>query len=92
MPGGLGDEQRLTQVLLITVGSAIKFTDTREVRVTAKAWVRIPGPLFDKPRNPIGRSPTPVGAGSPDRHHRLVRRLPIKSRFPNGTPLVRRMS
>jgi signal transduction histidine kinase len=36
-PNNIGDEQRLTPVLLNLVGDAIKFTDPAEVRITASA-------------------------------------------------------
>src|SRR5262249_16614473 len=57
LPIGLGDEQRLTQVLLNLVGNAIKFTDTGEVRVTAKAV-----------NGQFNVSVTDTGPGIPEEH------------------------
>jgi len=61
LPIGLGDEQRLTQVLLNLVGNAIKFTDTGEVRVTAKAV-----------NGHFNVSVTDTGPGIPDRERTRI--------------------
>jgi signal transduction histidine kinase len=61
MPIGLGDEQRLTQVLLNLVGNAIKFTDTGEVCVTAKAI-----------NGHFNVSVTDTGPGIPEEHQARI--------------------
>ena len=61
LPIGLGDEQRLTQVLLNLAGNAIKFTDTGEVRVTAKAV-----------NGHFNISVTDTGPGIPEAHHARI--------------------
>jgi signal transduction histidine kinase len=61
LPLGLGDEQRLTQVLLNLVGNAIKFTDTGEVRVTAKSV-----------NGHFAVSVTDTGPGIPDEHQARI--------------------
>jgi signal transduction histidine kinase len=61
LPIGLGDEQRLTQVLLNLVGNAIKFTDTGEVRVTAKAV-----------NGQFNVSVTDTGPGIPEEHQARI--------------------
>ena len=61
LPIGLGDEQRLTQVLLNLVGNAIKFTDTGEVHITATAM-----------NGNFTVSVTDTGPGIPDEHQARV--------------------
>jgi GAF domain-containing protein len=61
LPVGLGDEQRLTQVLLNLVGNAIKFTDTGEVRVTAKTV-----------NGNFNVSVTDTGPGIPEEHQARI--------------------
>jgi signal transduction histidine kinase len=61
LPVGLGDEQRLTQVLLNLVGNALKFTDTGEVRVTAKAV-----------NGHFNVSVTDTGPGIPEEHQARI--------------------
>jgi signal transduction histidine kinase len=61
LPIGLGDEQRLTQVLLNLVGNAIKFTDSGEVRVTAKSV-----------NGHFAVSVTDTGPGIPEEHQARI--------------------
>jgi GAF domain-containing protein len=61
LPVGLGDEQRLMQVLLNLVGNAIKFTDTGEVRIAATA---VDGHF--------AVSVTDTGPGIPDDHQARI--------------------
>jgi signal transduction histidine kinase len=61
LPLCLGDEQRLTQVLLNLVGNAIKFTDTGEVRVTAKSV-----------NGHFAVSVTDTGPGIPEEHQARI--------------------
>ena len=61
LPLGIGDEQRLTQVLLNLVGNAIKFTDTGEVRIVATAV-----------EGHFNVTVTDTGPGIPDEHQALI--------------------
>jgi len=61
LPKGVGDEQRLTQVVMNLVGNAIKFTDTGEVTVGVAA------------RNGVFEvSVTDTGPGIPDEERRRI--------------------
>jgi GAF domain-containing protein/anti-sigma regulatory factor (Ser/Thr protein kinase) len=61
LPIGLGDEQRLTQVLLNLVGNAIKFTDAGEVRVRAAIS-----------NSHFAVSVTDTGPGIPEEHQERI--------------------
>jgi signal transduction histidine kinase len=61
LPIGLGDEPRLTQVLLNLVGNALKFTDTGEVRVTVKSV-----------NGHFAVSVTDTGPGIPEEHQARI--------------------
>src|SRR5512136_1389054 len=61
LPIGLGDEQRLTQVLLNLVGNAIKFTDAGEVRVSASSA-----------NGHFAVSVTDTGPGIPEEHQARI--------------------
>jgi signal transduction histidine kinase len=61
LPVGVGDEQRLTQVLLNLVGNAIKFTDAGEVCITATAS-----------NGHFALTVTDTGPGIPDEHQARI--------------------
>jgi len=61
LPMGMGDEQRLTQVLLNLVGNAIKFTDVGEVCITASAS-----------NGQFALSVTDTGPGIPEEHQARI--------------------
>src|SRR5215471_11978755 len=61
LPTGVGDEQRLTQVLLNLVGNAIKFTDAGEVCITATAS-----------NGHFALSVTDTGPGIPEEHQARI--------------------
>src|SRR5262245_54899290 len=61
LPIGIGDEQRLTQVLLNLVGNAIKFTDAGEVCITATAS-----------NGQFALSVTDTGPGIPEEHQARI--------------------
>src|SRR5262245_55045410 len=61
LPIGIGDEQRLTQVLLNLVGNAIKFTDAGEVCITATAS-----------NGHFALSVTDTGPGIPEEHQARI--------------------
>jgi signal transduction histidine kinase len=77
LPIGLGDEQRLTQVLLNLVGNAIKFTDTGEVCVTAKVV-----------NGHFNVSVTDTGPGIPEEHQsRIFEQFSSNTKAKSGTGL-----
>jgi signal transduction histidine kinase len=61
LPIGVGDEQRLTQVLLNLVGNAIKFTDSGEVCITVTAS-----------NGHFALSVTDTGPGIPEEHQARI--------------------
>ena len=61
LPFGVGDEQRLTQVMLNLVGNAIKFTDAGEVSITATAS-----------NDHFALSVTDTGPGIPQEHQARI--------------------